>query len=81
MTHDDSPLHDTYIWKSTTIIAGVYLFFLTERFLKMIMNFRRVSKSYPLDLFYTIENAVCNRGDSLTDQLSIAEKEKREKTS
>ena len=42
MTSEDSEHFDDYIWKSTTVIAGIYLFFLTERFLQSIMDKRHV---------------------------------------
>ncbi|KAK6191122.1 hypothetical protein SNE40_002864 [Patella caerulea] len=35
----------SYILKSTTVIGGIYLFYLTERIMKMLMQWREVSFS------------------------------------
>ncbi len=55
MAQDDSPFKDVYIWRSTIIMAGVYLFFLTERLLKMIMNYRRVSTVQDKDFVSVVQ--------------------------
>ena len=34
---------ESYVWKSMTIITGIYVFFNIERILKMILDFRKVS--------------------------------------
>jgi len=37
---------DTYVWRATTVMGGVYLFFLIERFLKVVFNWKEVSISF-----------------------------------
>ncbi|KAK3103100.1 hypothetical protein FSP39_016428 [Pinctada imbricata] len=33
--------HEDFIWKCTTVVGGVYLFFLIERFLKILLRWRQ----------------------------------------
>jgi len=33
-------ISESYIWKSTIIMAGIYMFFLTERIIKLVMTYR-----------------------------------------
>lgn len=40
LTEEEKPLSESYIWKSTTILGGIYLFFLVERILKLITEWR-----------------------------------------
>ncbi|CAH1786175.1 unnamed protein product [Owenia fusiformis] len=39
--YEDERNAEMYMWKSTTIIAGIFLFFVLERILKMIMDWRQ----------------------------------------
>lgn len=43
MYTEDHEISEMYIWKSTTVIAGIYLFFLIERFLKIVLKVRQKS--------------------------------------
>ncbi|XP_033751567.1 zinc transporter ZIP14-like [Pecten maximus] len=37
---NDHEVSWNYVWKTTTVLGGIYLFFLIERFLKMILGWR-----------------------------------------
>ena len=50
---------EIFIWKNLTVIGGIYLFFLTERILKMFARLHRVrsywqsqTQSYKFSIFY-----------------------------
>ncbi|VDI00325.1 solute carrier family 39 (zinc transporter), member 12 [Mytilus galloprovincialis] len=50
MYTEDHEIRDNYIVKSATVIAGVYLFFLIERFLKIVLKIKQPNeeeKQYP----------------------------------
>ncbi|XP_064601027.1 metal cation symporter ZIP14-like [Liolophura sinensis] len=33
--------HSDYVWKATTVMGGIYLFFLIEKFLQLLMEFKK----------------------------------------
>ena len=42
MYTEDHEISDIYVWKASTIAGGIYLFFLIERFLKIILKIKQV---------------------------------------
>ncbi|XP_069133788.1 metal cation symporter ZIP14-like [Argopecten irradians] len=38
---NDHEISWNYVWKTTTVLGGIYLFFLIERFLKMVLGYRQ----------------------------------------
>ena len=42
MYTEDHEISGTYVWKASTIAGGIYLFFLIERFLKIILKIKQV---------------------------------------
>lgn len=43
MYTDDHEISDTYIWKASTVVGGIYLFFLIERFLKIVLKIKQTT--------------------------------------
>lgn len=43
MYTEDHEISDLYVWKASTIAGGIYLFFLIERFLKIILKIKQTT--------------------------------------
>ncbi|KAK2161086.1 hypothetical protein LSH36_121g00043 [Paralvinella palmiformis] len=41
MASEDNPFFSDYVWRCTTVIGGIYMFFVVERVLKNIMDWRK----------------------------------------
>lgn len=72
LTHEDSPYKDDYIWKATTIIGGIYLFFLTERILQSIMDKRDESAALHRDHVGSVKLKSRTRQDSTSMNMSFS---------
>ena len=62
MYTDDHEISDTYIWKASTVAGGIYLFFLIERFLKIILKIKQVLVNATVKLIYSLLDRACLNG-------------------
>ncbi|XP_078333972.1 metal cation symporter ZIP8-like isoform X2 [Crassostrea virginica] len=75
---DPSGNHD-YLWKAATVAGGVYLFFLIERILKIILQVRKLRKDADVDNSYVMHED--SSGATIKTQTPTTERQKYSDTS
>ncbi len=50
-----SHISDEAIWKSLTVMAGIYMFYMVERVIKIIINHKAVCKNIKITVRMSID--------------------------